>query len=129
MKMEEREGRVQRNRRGEAEEREFLKLWGVERGGSSFGYPGDRKCLLPVASCPHFSICLPPAGPHPSHSDITFSWGWELATPKAQEPGQLQGEAGDPERLCCLRVGKGAASENLVTALRLQKSERVTNWK
>lgn len=47
--------------------------------GASPGYPGDRKCLLPVASClfptSHFSVCLPPARPHPSHSGITSSWG------------------------------------------------------
>lgn len=37
--------------------------------GCAPGYPGDRKCLLPVASClfptSHFSVCLPPAGPTP----------------------------------------------------------------
>lgn len=67
---------------------ESQKLWGVERGGASFGYPGDRKCLLPVASClfptSHFSICLPPAGPHPSHSGLHPAEGWELATPETQ---------------------------------------------
>lgn len=40
----------------------------VERGGASLTRPGDRKCLLPVASCQfpasHFSICLPPTGSH-----------------------------------------------------------------
>lgn len=38
-------------------------------------------------------------------------------------------ETGDPERMFCPRVGKGAASQNLVTALRLQQPERVTNGK
>lgn len=42
-----------------------VRVPGVMGGGVPASFPGDRKCLLLVASClfptSHFSVCLPPA--------------------------------------------------------------------
>ena len=71
-------GTIQKNRRGALR----VRVPGVKGGGASLGYPGDRKCLLHVASClfptSHFSVCLPPTGPHPFHSNITVLGGRHL---------------------------------------------------
>lgn len=80
MRREEGEGRVQRNRRGPGRE----SSWSEGGWGASPGYPGDRKCLLPVASClfptSHFSVVSHPPGPTPLTQALHPVGGWELAT-------------------------------------------------